>query len=187
VTQTTRDGQQVVVRYVGPGEFMGIAAVTAGAIYPATATAVVDSVVLSWSTAAIAAVIARHPQIAVSALGGVGGRLNEAHARLREMSTERVERRIAHALVRLVRQSGARTDEGIEIAFPISRQDIAEMTGTTLHTVSRTLAAWEGDGILAGGRQKIVIRDPHRLVTIAEDLPVAERQAHSPRADRRRA
>jgi CRP-like cAMP-binding protein len=56
----------------------------------------------------------------------------------------------------------------VEIDFPISRQDIAEMTGTTLHTVSRTLSAWESQGLIESGRQRVVLRDPHRLFTLAE-------------------
>ena len=80
-------------------------------------------------------------------------------------------KRIAHALGRLVVQAGRRTPDGIEIDFPISRQDLAEMTGTTLHTVSRTLSAWESEGIVASGRQKVVITQPHALVAIAGDLP----------------
>jgi CRP/FNR family transcriptional regulator, nitrogen oxide reductase regulator len=100
----------------------------------------------------------------------MGRRMTELQERLREMQTEQVERRIAHTLGRLVVQAGRRTREGIEIDFPISRQDLAEMTGTTLHTVSRTLSKWEGSGIVAGGRQKVVILQPHALVSIAEDL-----------------
>jgi CRP-like cAMP-binding protein len=87
------------------------------------------------------------------------------------MSTEQVERRIAHTLLRLVKQAGRKTAQGIEIDFPISRQDIAEMTGTTLHTVSRTLSAWETQGLVEGGRQRIVVCDPHRLFMLAEQRP----------------
>jgi CRP-like cAMP-binding protein len=42
------------------------------------------------------------------------------------------------------------------------------MTGTTLHTVSRILSAWEERGWVAGGRQKIVIREAHKLFVLAE-------------------
>jgi len=97
----------------------------------------------------------------------VGSRLQETHTRVVEMSTQQVERRVAHALLRLVQQAGRKVEAGIEIDFPISRQDIAEMTGTTLHTVSRILSAWESDGLVEGGRQRIVLRDPHRLFQLA--------------------
>jgi CRP-like cAMP-binding protein len=101
----------------------------------------------------------------------MGGRSVELQERLKEMQTERVERRIAHTIGRLVVQAGRRTAESIEIDFPITRQDLAEMTGTTLHTVSRTLSEWEAAGIVASRRQKVVILRPHALVAIAEDLP----------------
>jgi CRP-like cAMP-binding protein len=78
---------------------------------------------------------------------------------------------VAHALLRLAKQAGRKMDDGIEIDFPISRQDIAEMTGTTLHTVSRTLSAWEQQGLIESGRQRIVLRDPHRLFGLAEETP----------------
>ena len=67
------------------------------------------------------------------------------------MSSEQVEQRLAHALLRLAKQAGRKTDAGIEIDFPISRQDVAGMTGTTLHTVSRILSAWEQQALVEGG------------------------------------
>ena len=99
----------------------------------------------------------------------VGSRLQDAQTRVVEMSTEQVEQRVAHALLRLANQTGRKTDSGIEIDFPISRQDIAEMTGTTLHTVSRLLSKWEDIGIIVSGRQKVTVRDAHRLVVLAEN------------------
>ena len=71
--------------------------------------------------------------------------------------------------MRLAKQAGRKTDEGIEIDFPISRQEIAEMTGTTLHTVSRTLSSWENQGLVRSGRQKVIVTDPHGLLLVAEN------------------
>jgi CRP-like cAMP-binding protein len=84
------------------------------------------------------------------------------------MSTEEVERRVAHAVLRLSRQAGRKEEDGIRIDFPISRQDIAEMTGTTLHTVSRILSAWEARGLVEGGRQKLLVRDMNGLSALAD-------------------
>ena len=140
VVKLTPAGQQVVIRYVVPGELFGIAVQMGRPHYPATATAVMDSV----------------------------ARLDDAHVRVVEMSTEEVERRIAHALLRLVKQAGHKVDDGIQISFPITREDVAQMTGTTLHTVSRILSGWEARGLVEGGRQRIVVRDPHGLFAIAE-------------------
>jgi CRP/FNR family transcriptional regulator, nitrogen oxide reductase regulator len=167
-SKTTPAGQQVVVRYVTPGEIFGVAPAIGLTKYPATATAVDDSVALAWPSAAWPRLVARHPALATNTLQTVGSRLQETHTRVVEMSTQQVERRVAHALLRLARQAGRKVEQGVEIDFPISRQDIAEMTGTTLHTVSRTLSAWESQGLIESGRQRVVLRDPHRLFTLAE-------------------
>jgi CRP-like cAMP-binding protein len=169
-TKTTPAGQQIVVRYVAPGEIFGVAPAIGLTTYPATATAVDDSVVLVWPSAAWPRLVAQHPALATNTLQTVGSRLQETHTRVMEMSTQQVERRIAHALLRLAKQAGRKVEKGVEIDFPISRQDIAEMTGTTLHTVSRTLSAWENQGLVESGRQRIVLRDPHRLFSLAEDV-----------------
>jgi CRP/FNR family transcriptional regulator, nitrogen oxide reductase regulator len=169
-SKATPGGEQIVVRYVTPGEIFGVAPAIGLAAYPATATAVDDSVALSWPSTAWPRLVARYPSLAANTLRTVGERLQETHTRVIEMSTEQAERRIAHALLRLARTAGRKVDHGIEIDFPISRQDIAEMTGTTLHTVSRTLSGWEQQGLVEGGRQRIVLRDPHKLFALAEDL-----------------
>jgi CRP-like cAMP-binding protein len=167
-TKSTPDGQQIAVRYVASGEVFGVAMAIGMSRYPATATAVADSVVLVWPASAWPGLVARYPALATNALATVGGRLQDAHTRVIEMSTEQVEQRIAHALLRLAKQAGRKVEGGIEIEFPISRQDVAEMTGTTLHTVSRTLSGWEQNGLVESGRQRIVIRDAHRLFLLAE-------------------
>jgi CRP-like cAMP-binding protein len=170
-SKTTPAGDQVVVRYVAPGETFGVAPAIGLQRYPATATAVDDSVVLAWPSAAWPRLAAKFPALATNTLQSVGSRLQEAQTRVVEMSTQQVEQRIAHALLRLARQSGRKLEHGIEIDFPISRQDIAQMTGTTLHTVSRTLSGWEQRGLIESGRQRIVLREPHKLFVLAEETP----------------
>jgi len=168
VEKTTQQGSQIVVRYVSPGEIFGVAQALALQHYPATAVAAVDSVALCWPAAAWPRLTARFPSLAANALQTVGRRLQDTQARVMEMSSEQVEQRVAHALLRLAKQAGRKTEAGIEIDFPISRQDVAEMTGTTLHTVSRILSAWEQQGLVEGGRQRIVLRNPHGLFALAE-------------------
>jgi len=168
VTQVTPAGQQVVIRVVNPGDLFGIAKALQRPDYPGTATAVAESVALAWPMSAWDAMLDEHPAMAVNAMQTIGMRLQEAQARLRELATEEVERRVAHAVLRLGNQSGRKEAGGIRIDFPISKQDIAEMTGTTLHTVSRILSAWEAEGLVEGGRQKLLLRDPHRILLIGD-------------------
>jgi CRP-like cAMP-binding protein len=168
VYRLTPDGQQVVVRYISPGEIFGVAMALGRSTYPATATAVVDSVSLVWPNAVWPRLSEKYPQLVANTLRTVGSRLQDAQTRVVEMSTEQVERRIAHALLRLAQQSGRKVEAGIQIDFPISRQDVAEMTGATLHTVSRVLSAWEARGLVESGRQRITLRDAHRIFMLAE-------------------
>ena len=168
VVRTTLDGQQVIVRYISEGEIFGVAAALGRITYPASAIAAVDCVVLAWPNALWSELSSRFPTFGATTYKTVGSRLQETHTRVVEMSTEQVEQRVAHALLRLINHSGRKTDQGVEIDFPISRQDIAEMTGTTLHTVSRLLSAWEDRGIIASGRQRVTIKDTRGLVALAE-------------------
>lgn len=168
VTQVTPAGQQVVIRMVNPGDLFGIARALRRPDYPGTARAVAESLALCWPMEAWDGLLAAHPALAVNAMQTMGGRLIEAQTRLRELATEEVERRVAHTVLRLGNQSGVRQTDGIRIDFPISKQNIAELAGTTLHTVSRVLSAWEAAGLVTGGRQKLVLRDPHGLLLIAD-------------------
>ena len=169
VVRTSPEGHQVIARYINEGELFGIAVAMGRNTYPASAVAAVDCVVLTWPNAAWPDLQASAPSFATNAYQTIGSRLQETQAQVMEMSTQQVEQRIAHALLRIVSQSGRKTEQGIEIDFPITRQDIAEMTGTTLHTVSRLLSAWEDEGLVKGGRQRVVVTNPHGLMVVAEN------------------
>jgi CRP-like cAMP-binding protein len=171
LVQINPEGQQVLLRYARPGEAFAILAVLGGLPYPTSAQAVEASLVMAWDQQAMKDLMLRFSSIAMRALEVVIQHTVEFQDRIRELSTERVERRIARAVLRLARQSGRKIPEGVLIDLPVSRQDLAEMSGTTLFTVSRTLSQWESQGIIKSGREKIVILFPHGLVTIAEDLP----------------
>jgi len=170
LTQVGADGQEVIVRYVGPGEMCAVVAVFPDAAYPATATAVEATRVLAWPRSEVERLLRRQPAVALNALRILSARTRELQERVRELATEKVAQRIARALIRLARQAGRRVEGGVLIDLPLSREDLAKVAGTTLFTVSRTLSAWEADGIVSTGRERVLIRRPHGLVEIAEDL-----------------
>nr|WP_306267665.1 Crp/Fnr family transcriptional regulator [Pararhizobium sp. IMCC3301] len=167
VVRVTPDGEQVIARYISAGELFGVAQALGRDTYPANAVAAADCVVLRWPGDIWPEVISRSPTFATNTYHMVGERLQDAQDRIVEMATERVEQRVAHAIVKLADQTGRKTDDGIVIDFPLSRQDISEMTGTTLHTVSRLMSAWEQAGMVKSGRQKITVTEHDRLVTLA--------------------
>jgi CRP/FNR family transcriptional regulator, nitrogen oxide reductase regulator len=170
LTQLTPEGHQVVLRLIGRGDAFGGVAVFGGATYPITAEAVTHATALEWPGDVMASLMERHPKLALNALRFVAGRLHELQVQYRQLATEKVERRVARALLRLVQQTGRRVESGVLIDLPLSREDIAQMTGTTLYTVSRIISRLEAQGILEAGRQRMVIRNPHALLKVADDL-----------------
>ena len=169
MTALTPEGAQLTLRFMNAGDIIGCAAVFRGIAYPATATAVEDTGALSWSAGQINELVGRFPQLAANALAIVGGRADEFLQRLREATTEKVEQRIARALLRTAAANAkAPTSPGRECVV-ISRQELAEIASTTLYTVSRTVSAWSRQGIVASGRGQIAIRDRQRLAGIAGD------------------
>lgn len=170
ILQFTPKGQQVIMRWVLPGDMFGGVSLFGDVTYPASAAAKERSVALGWDGNGLPVLMERYPRIAINALRILGRRLQEVQTRFQELATLRVEQRIARALLRLVRQAGRRVDNGVLLDLPVTREELAAMTGTTLFTVSRVIGRWEREGIIESGRQRICIRQPHRLVTIAEDL-----------------
>lgn len=167
--QTTPDGKNIVLRFMGPGDLVGSVAVWRKVPYPATPLAVEETRLLVWSDARMMELMQAHPPLAMKAMNMMGGRIEELQERLQQVATQQVERRIAATILKIAGQSGRKTEAGVEIPFALSRQDLAEMTGTTLHTVSRTLSGWIEEGILEGRRSShLVICRPHRLVEISE-------------------
>lgn len=167
VVKITPAGEQVIARYISSGELFGIAEALGWTHYPANAIAAVDCVVLSWPGRLWETIVERYPAFATSTYHTVGERLRDAQDRIVEMATERVAQRVASALVKLADQTGRQTEDGILIDFPISRQDISEMTGTTLHTVSRLMSAWEEAGWVKSGRQKITVVEGRELTRLS--------------------
>lgn len=168
VVRATSDGRRVIVRHVMPGDVFGIAMALGRSTYPATASATMASAALAWPAAAWPRLAAAYPALLANSVQVMGARLAEAQDRLVELSTETVERRVAHALLRLAAPG---TEGPVEIAFPVSREDIARLTGTTLHGVSRLLSEWERRGLVRSGRRRIAIANRSGLEALAAGRP----------------
>jgi len=168
MTQINVEGAQTTLRLMRSGEVLGCVAVIQQFPYPATATAVEDSVVLSWRSTQFLGLLKQHQEIMDNMLSIVGARTRDLVQRLGDMSGKNVERRIAAALLRLADQAGTRTENGIQIRFPVTRDDLAEMAGLTYFTISRTLSFWQKQGLVSSGRQRMTVIDSRRLTEIAE-------------------
>jgi CRP-like cAMP-binding protein len=169
--QSNPNGQQVNLRTIYPWQMFGaLGAVRKEATYPATAQALENSSALAIKSSFLHQIVETHPQIAFDLMTLMTTYIQEMQARYRELATERVEQRVANALLRLAAQVGIRSEREAIIELSFSRQDVAEMTGTTLYTVSRLLSDWERKGIIKTGRERIRIIKPHDLVRISDGM-----------------
>jgi len=159
ITQSGEEGGQLIVRFIGPGEMFGTVALFTDRRYPAEAVAVTNSIEISWTEERLLDLMRRHPQIALNIVRVVGVRLREVQERLREVATQHVDRRIAHALLRLAGHHAKQGQADATIDFPLTRKDLADMCGATLYTASRVLRAWEKAGYLTTQRKCVSIRN----------------------------
>jgi CRP-like cAMP-binding protein len=170
--QTSPAGQQVNLRTINEWQMFGaLGAVREDATYPATAQALEPCTALAIESSFLKEMLKTRPYLNINLMQLMTGYIMEMQERYRELATERVERRIALTVLRLASQIGKRTDDQeMTVELPITRQDVAEASGTTIFTVSRVLADWERRGLVEAGRERVVIRNPHGLVQISEGL-----------------
>jgi CRP-like cAMP-binding protein len=168
LTQVNAAGQQVNLRTINEWQIFGaLGAVRENALYPASAQAIEQSTALAIRSDYFHELLRTRPYLSFDLMKLMTGYIQEMQERYRELATEKVERRLARTLLRLTAQMGVKNaDGGIELTF--TRQDLAEMSGTTLFTASRVLSEWEKRGLVESGRERVVIRNPHDLVQIAE-------------------
>jgi CRP/FNR family transcriptional regulator, nitrogen oxide reductase regulator len=167
--QVNADGAETLVRFIGPGDCYGAIALAPGKRYPVSATAVEPSRVLEWPRDAIAALAGRIPQIRANLFEEVTRRMSGALNAVQDLAAERAPLRIARALRRLAEHGGEASPDGVRIVHPITRQEVAELTGTTLFTVSRLMSKWEAAGLLKTGRGAVTIVDPDALELAASN------------------
>ncbi len=176
LTQLTADGDLVLIRLVMPGEAFGGVAAMGERKYPVSAEVAEDSVALSWSGRTMDRLLRRHPQLSLNFIELLAERLHDMQARYEELATEQVEQRLARTLLRLMKRAGREVEGGILVDVRLSRQELAEMTGTSLFTASRTLNRWREAGLIESRGRRIVVRDRPGLADIAETSPSSLRQ-----------
>lgn len=167
VLRTTPGGEQIIALHIAPGQLFGIGAALGRGTYPATALTADECLALVWPNRLWPTFVENYDGFATETYKTVGERVGEMNNRIVEMATQQVEQRVACAILRLITQTGRKVEAGIEIGLPITRQNISDMTGTTLHTVSRLLSGWERDGIVMSERRKITVTAAHRLVLLS--------------------
>jgi len=157
-------GTEVILRLGVPGDVLGALGLFSGGNHRATGQVFRECRALVWDTGAFKVLVERFPVLHQNMARIVGGHLLELEERFREVATERVGPRVARQVLRLMEQIGQPLDGAIEIG--LSREELAQMTGTTLFTVSRLLSAWEARGMVRPRREAVTIYDVQSLRAI---------------------
>ena len=156
-------GKEFIIAFFVPGEIFGEVAVFENKPYPASAQAVTEARVLGIRREDFLSFLAGHPQVALRIINILGGRLREAQSRLRDFAGERVEQRLARTLLMLSLKLGP--------TLPFTRQEIADMAGTTTETAIRFMSRLKDGGIIRSVRGKTVILDETKLRLLSEGPP----------------
>jgi CRP/FNR family transcriptional regulator, nitrogen oxide reductase regulator len=161
ITQLSAAGSEVILWMYGTANVLGVLAEPRSSYHTSTARAMEACTALTWDCTTMQSLTADYPQIRQNMSHILVNRLNELEERFREVATERVARRLALALIRLSKHVGKKAHDGIEVF--LSREELAQMTGTTLFTISRILSQWGREDFISPRRSSVLLRDPKRL------------------------
>jgi CRP/FNR family transcriptional regulator len=160
------EGREIVLEVIPSGELFGAVAVLQSRPYPASAIAVDPSVVWYLPAALARELCQKHPTLRAAILDQVTSRLRDAHDRLRSIALERVEQRLARMLLTLADKIGQQRAGVTEVS--ITRQELADMVGTTVETTIRVTSKWQQAGIISSSRNRIALTDPRNLQKIVQ-------------------
>lgn len=167
ILRHSRTGKDVVLELLGPGEPFGGVAVIEKRPYPASAQATEASAVVKIPQEPLVALAERHPSIIKEMALMIGRRLRDAHASVKSLAVDPVEARLAATLLRLARD-GTKVKQGMALPFHLTRQSLADMTGTTVETTIRIISRWLKDGLLQDEEGRFVLKDVDALTALAE-------------------
>jgi len=156
-------GKEFIIAFFGPGEMFGEVAVFQDRPYPASAQAAADTKVLRIRREDFLSFVAQRPQVVLRVISVLGERLRDAQGRLKDLAGERVEQRLAHTLLMLSAKLGA--------TLPFTRQEIADMAGTTTETAIRFISRLKAGEIIRSARGRITILDKTKLRLLSEGPP----------------
>jgi len=166
----TLKGQDVMLDILKPGEFFGSLASTGEDTYAETAQAQTPVCTLSVGSEDFRQILRQHPSVSLKVMDIMDGRLRSAHEMMRQLSVYSTDQRIAFVLLKLGDKLGEQKDVGLLIQLPLSRGDLAQLSGTTTETASRVMSQFQKEGLIQAGRQWVAITNRARLADLAEGM-----------------
>lgn len=164
ITKLSHDGKEIILELISPTDIFGGVAVLRNFPYPANAVAMEDSEVIKISRKNLMRLVDRFPNLMYCIALQLGDRMKSSYDSLKNIALERVEARIAALLLKLSNKVGIDTRDGIAIDMRLTKQDVADMVGTTVETSIRTFSKFKKEGLLSDRDGKIVIKDRKGLM-----------------------
>lgn len=166
ILKSGSEGREIVLEVIAPGELFGAVVALEKRAYPASAVAAEASVVWRLPAALARELCQKYPTLRATVLEQVTSRLRSAHERLRSVALERVEQRLARMLLKLAEKVGQ--ERGGVLRISVTRQELADMIGTTVETTIRITSTWQRAGIVQSSRQELALTNPDVLKHIAQ-------------------
>ena len=168
VFKMTHAGKDVILEVFGAGDPLGAVAVYEGHPYPASAVALQTTTCVEIPRGAFFALLERHPSLVRGLLAGLTMRMVELTNRVADLTGGRVEPRVARLFLKMAHEQGQADRGGIFIPVAISRQELADLTGTTIETCIRIMSRWNKDGIVRTDKDGFVVLDRNELDAISQ-------------------
>lgn len=163
VTASAPSGYQGLLALRGPGDIVGESSAVTGRPRSATVTALEPVRAAAIDHRTFREFIARSPAVALTLLGLTADRTRSGDRRQLEFASMSVRERLATLLLDLARTHGRRTDDGVEITVPLTKQELAGAVGASREMVQRQLKDLRDRGVVSTGRRALVIVRPDVL------------------------
>jgi CRP-like cAMP-binding protein len=160
VFKSTPEGHDLILGIVGAGDPIGAVAVYEDRPFPATAVALEAMTYLTIDRTAFFALLEDNPTLVRGLLAGLTRRLVELTTRLSELAGGRVEQRLARFFLKLAAEVGQPGTDGVFIPLRLSRQELADLTGTTIETAIRVMSRWSKQRIVRTDATGFVLLKP---------------------------
>ena len=166
--KSSPEGKECTLKMLMPGDlFCCDAAAFEGARHPGTAQPMGNVSILRMNKKSYFDMLRRNPDAAIEVIKHLGNRLNEAQEKAKVLALDRADQRLASLLVELATKSGVKDPQGIKLPMRMTRQDMANMVGTTTETAIRIMSRFKRDRLVSGTATRLIIRDLAGLKSLA--------------------